>query len=150
MAAAASRGATVLALAGAAAVCLLVIGGASGAPFDWMSRDRFDEILAKMSTVTADNCRALSESDLLLPSDSVTNLPRQNLLKTSIFYSNRTNLLQMHTIALANAYKYSMLFQKLNETYNFDQQPMLFYYYFGLTADVSGNQGLVNGERERH
>lgn len=118
--------------------------------YEWMTHDAFDEIIDKMDIVNEQNCEAKSKDELLLPQSAVSQLVLTNKLITSDFeanyFRNRTSLLQMHQVVLANAYKYSFLFQHFKQTWNFDDQPSLFYYYLGLTADVTANLGLINGK----
>lgn len=39
----------------------------------------------------------------------------------------------------------SWIFQKLNSTEQFTQQPGMLYYYFSTIADVSANENFING-----
>lgn len=130
-------------------LCALLGAVVGNGVYEWMTYDAFDEIIDKMDKVTEQNCEAKSRAELVLPKAAVSQLVLANKLVTSDFeanyYRNRTNLLQLHQVVLSNAYKYSFLFQKLNQTWNFGDQPSLFYYYLGLTADVTANLGLING-----
>lgn len=114
-----------------------------------MKYDNFDRVIDLMDAVNEVNCEAKSKDELMLPAYSVSNLVLTNKLRTSDFqrnyYRNRTALQQLHQTTLANAYKYSFLFQRLNQTWNLVDQPSLFYYYLGLTADVTANLGYING-----
>lgn len=118
--------------------------------YEWMTYDHFDEIIDRMDAVNEFNCETKSREELHLPPDAVSNVVQTNKLRTSDFeknyYRNRTSLLQLHSTVLTNAYKYSYLFQRLNQTWNADDQPSLFYYYLGMTADVTANLGLINGK----
>lgn len=131
-------------------VCSLAVFVYGGGVYQWMQYDNFDRIIDAMDAVNSENCEAQSKEKLHLPIDAVSNLVRTNLLKTSTFqgnyYRNRTSLQQLHSTVLSNAYKYSYIYQRLNQTWNFDDQPSLFYYYLGLTADVTANLGLINGK----
>ena len=139
------KGAIVVVLA------FIAITSAKGV-YEWMTYDNFDEIIDRMDAVNEVNCEAKSKEEMHLPFGSVSNLVKTNKLKTSDFqrnyYSNRSALLQLHATALTNAYKFSYLFQRLNQTWNFADQPSLFYYYLGLTADVTANLGYMNGKNK--
>lgn len=130
-------------------VCSFIILASANGVYEWMVYDNFDRIIDRMDSVNELNCEAKSKEELHLPFGSVSNAVKTNKLRTSDFqrnyYPNRTSLLQLHTTALANAYKFSFLYQRLNQTWNFADQPSLFYYYLGLTADVTANLGLMNG-----
>lgn len=117
----------------------------SGGPFDWMKRDAFDEIIDKMDAVNPYNCRMLPASALRMDRSVVTQHPRFNELRTFSLYRNRSMLLHMHNMALGRAFYYSYMNYKANETWNWDQQPGMMYYYMGLSADVSANPGFING-----
>ena len=129
---------------------LTVVSGNGGGVYDWMIYDNFDRIIDQMDAVNEFNCVAKSKEELHFPADSVSNIVQTNKLRTSDFeknyYRNRSALLQLHSTVLTNAYKYSYLYQRLNQTWNAPDQPSLFYYYLGLTADVTSNLNLVNGE----
>lgn len=130
-------------------ITLITLTSANGV-YEWMTADNFDEIIDRMDAVNELNCEAKSREELLLPFGTVSNIVKTNKLRTSDFqknyYSNRSSLLQLHATSLANAYKFSYLFQRLNQTWNFADQPSLFYYYLGLTADVTANLGFMNGK----
>jgi len=133
------------------ATSLLFVMHVSGyGVYEWMVHDNFDEIIDRMDAVNELNCEAKSQAELHLPEDAVSQMVQTNKLRTSDFqgnyYRNRTALLQLHTTVLTNAYKYSYLYQRLNQTWNADDLPSLFYYYLGMTADVTANLGLVNGK----
>lgn len=131
-------------------MCALTLSVCGNGVYEWMRYDKFDEIIDKMDSVNEFNCEAKSREELHLPENSVSNVVKTNKLRTSDFernyYRNRTALLQLHSTVLTNAYKYSYIFQRLNQTWNADDQPSLFYYYLGMTADVTANLGLINGE----
>lgn len=117
--------------------------------YSWMKYDNFDRIIDLMDSVNELNCEAKSAKELKLPDSCVSNLVLTNKLLTSDFqrnyYRNRTAIQQLHQVVRANAFKYSLLFQRLNQTWNLVDQPSLFYYYLGLTADVTANLGYING-----
>ncbi|KAK6170213.1 hypothetical protein SNE40_018662 [Patella caerulea] len=131
----------VLFLIASAAVISLV----ATAPLDWMPQDAFDYINSQFSAVTAQNCRSKSRDQLRLPESSVAQIPRYNKLRSTIFYRNRTNLLHLHNMALNRAFYYSFIYQKLNQTWDFETQPGLSYIYMSAAADVSANPGFING-----
>lgn len=130
-------------------LCALIGLALGNGVYEWMTYDHFDEIIDAMDAVNEQNCESKSKGELMLPDGAVSQLVLTNKLITSDFqanyYRNRTNLLQLHQVVLSNAYKYSFLFQRINQTWNIDDQPSLFYYYLGLTADITANLGLING-----
>lgn len=114
-------------------------------PYDWFGYDSFDEIDDRMNSVNYENCKSKPASELRLPKDTLAQLPKFNKLLTTIIFPNRTNLLHLHNMALNRAFYYSYIFQKLNETENFQDQPGNMYYYFSAAADVSANEYNING-----
>ena len=124
--------------------CVYVIGDGRG-PFDWHGYDSFDEITDLMDSVNSENCRSKPAEALKLPADTLAQMPKFNKLLTTIVYPNRTNELHVHNMALNRAFFFSYIFQKLNETEDFEIQPGLMYYYFSVAADVSANEYNING-----
>ncbi|OAF69729.1 hypothetical protein A3Q56_02519 [Intoshia linei] len=98
-----------------------------------------------MESVNARNCKYRSMSDLRLPYETLAQIPRFNRLLSSIIYSNRTQLLHLHNMALNRAFYYSYILQKLNRTEDVHRQPGLMYYYLSTAADVSANLASING-----
>lgn len=113
--------------------------------FKWMQYDNFDEIMDKFSAVTADNCRSKPREELQFSRDTVAQIPRYNMLLSTIIYANRSSLLHLHNMALNRAFFYSFIYQKLNKTEDFFSQPGLMYLYMSAGADVSANPGFLNG-----
>ncbi|XP_069124223.1 uncharacterized protein [Argopecten irradians] len=113
--------------------------------FHWLVEDRFDEIMDRMSSVTADNCRSKPKDKLRLPMETVSQLPRYNMLLSTVIYSNRSQLLHLHNMALNRAFFYSFIYQRQNRSEDFMNQPGLQYLYMAATADVTGSEGFING-----
>ncbi|XP_076444630.1 uncharacterized protein LOC143282762 isoform X1 [Babylonia areolata] len=114
-------------------------------PFEWMRPDRFDEINDKFYSITGENCRSKRQDDLQFRPGTVAQKPRYNMLLSTIIYSNRSNLLHAHNMALNRAFFYSFIYQQLNNSWDFDTQPGLMYIYMGHAADVTANPGFING-----
>lgn len=132
--------------------------------FEWIKEDRFDEIMDKLYSVNADNCRAKPPEQLRLPKSTVTQIPKYNKLLTSVLFQNRTSLLHLHNMALNRAFYFSFIYQKINGTdisrrttsatdiekikawaEGFENQPGVMYMYMSTAADVSGGQNFING-----
>ena len=113
--------------------------------YEWMQRDNFDEIMDHFSAITAENCRSKPKDQLELPAETVAQKPRYNQLLSSVIYSNRSQLLHLHNMALNRAYFYSFIYQRLNHSEDFVYQPGLMYMYMSSTADVTGSEGFING-----
>ncbi|KAK2162767.1 hypothetical protein LSH36_92g05014 [Paralvinella palmiformis] len=114
-------------------------------PYDWMGYDNFDEIADRMDAVNAQNCRSKPASTLMLPADTLAQLPRFNKLLSTVIYPNRTDMLHQHNMALNRAFFYSYIFQKLNYSSMFYDQPGMMYYYLSAVADLSANEYNING-----
>lgn len=113
--------------------------------YDWLTYDAFDEVDDRMNAINAQNCRSKPATELRLPADTVAQQPKFNRLLSYIVYPNRTKLLHTHNMALNRAFFYSYMYQKLNETQQFFDQPGLLYYYFSAAADISANMNNING-----
>ncbi|XP_013089446.2 uncharacterized protein LOC106073439 [Biomphalaria glabrata] len=114
-------------------------------PYEWMYHDRWDVINDMFSNVSAQNCRSKSKDQLMLPIDAVSAPPTYNRLLSSKTYSNRTVLLHVHNMALNRAFFYSLIYQRLNNTWDFATQPGLMYIYMSAAADISASAGFING-----
>lgn len=88
-------------------VCVLVIFSIRViAQFDWQIRDGFDDITSRMGKVGADNCKVVDRNALFLPQDAVTHVPDIRKIGIDPVLPNRTNLLQIHNMALSRAFFY--------------------------------------------
>ena len=101
----------------------------------WQQRDNFDEILAKIERVSSDNCAVVDRNQLFLPMSSVSHIPDIKQFGIDPIYQNRTNLLQVHNVALNRAFFYSYILQKAQD----EAEPGFMYYMLSSTADVSAN-----------
>lgn len=126
-------------------ITVLAVSLARDGPFTWMKYDNFDIIQDKLSSITEQNCRSKPKGELRLDSTTVAQVPRYNLLLSSVIYSNRSSLLHLHNMALNRAFYYSFIFQALNSSEDFVFQPGLMYTFMSLTSDVSGSSGFING-----
>ena len=124
---------------------ILVVSVAHAGMYDWMQKDNFDQIMAKMASITPQNCKHKPENELLLPKDTISQQPQFNKLKDNIIFSNRTNLLHLHTMALNRAFYYSYIMQRMSTTNDAVQEPGILYHYFSTVADVAANPGGING-----
>lgn len=111
----------------------------------WMKWDAFDDLDLKFRSTTGENCRSKSIDDLLMPKDVLTQIPKFNELQTKVFRKNRTNLIQLHNMALNRAYFFSYIFQRLNTSDTFKILPNVHYLYLSVAADVNANPKLING-----
>ena len=125
-------------------LCVCVDADGKG-PFDWHGQDNFDKVNDMMDNINPENCQSKPATELKLPVDTLAQMPKFNQLLSAVVYPNRTNELHVHNMALNRAFFFSYLFQQLNETWEFDKQPGLMYYYFSTAADVSANEYNING-----
>lgn len=111
------------------------------AQFEWQARDAFDEIKIARDRVTADNCPIMHRQDLYLPEDSVSHFPDIKEFNINPVFPNRTQLLQLHNLALTRAFYWSYILQSrfirpaINDTYD----PGMMYFFLSTVADVSAN-----------
>lgn len=111
------------------------------AQYEWQARDAFDEVRMKMDKVTKDNCPIQHVGDLYLPEDSVSHLPEIKEININPVFPNRTQLLQLHNMALSRSFFWSYILQSrfirpaINDTYD----PGMMYYFLSTLADVSAN-----------
>lgn len=101
----------------------------------WHQRDNFDDIVAKIERVSQDNCAVLDRNQLFLPMSTVSHIPDIKQFGIDPIYQNRTNLLQIHNVALNRAFFYSYILQKAQD----EAEPGFMYYMLSSTADVSAN-----------
>lgn len=104
----------------------------------WHQRDNLDDIIAKTGKVTSDNCAVLERNQLFLPTSTVSHLPDIKQFGIDPIYQNRTNLLQIHNLALNRAFFYSYILQKASD----EVEPGLMYYMLSTVADVSSNPSI--------
>lgn len=114
-------------------------------PYSWYPRDNFDYIMDKMSRANPNNCRYLSEADLTLPINIVSQMPKYNQIPLQVWYANRSKLLHLHNLALNRAFFFSYILQRLNDTRTGPALlPSHIYYYFSGAADISSAPNAVN------
>jgi hypothetical protein len=101
----------------------------------WRKQDNFDDIVGRIDKVTTDNCAVLDRNHLFLPMSTVSHIPDIKHFGIDPIYQNRTNLLQIHNLALNRAFFYSYILQKAQD----DAEPGFMYYMLAATADVSAN-----------
>lgn len=78
-----------------------------GAQNSWHQRDNIDDIVTKTERVNPENCAVLDRNNLFLPMSTVSHIPDIKQFGIDPIYQNRTNLLQMHNLALNRAFFYS-------------------------------------------
>ncbi|CAH8584444.1 unnamed protein product [Dicrocoelium dendriticum] len=114
-------------------------------PFRWFPTDSFDIISQKMNRANPENCMTMSESDLRLPPNSLSQLPRYNQILSQQWFANRSKLLHLHNLALNRAFFYSYIQQRLDgPVIDPPFLPSLMYYYFSASADVSAGPNVIN------
>lgn len=101
----------------------------------WDRSDNMDDILSKTSRVNADNCAVLDRNQLFLPMSTVSHIPDIKQLGIDPIYQNRSNLLQVHNLALSQAFFYSFILQKVQDEF----EPGFMYYLLSSAAAVSAN-----------
>lgn len=101
----------------------------------WQERDNLDEIVARTERVNGDNCGVLDRNQLFLPMSTVSHIPDIKQFGIDPIYANRTNLLQIHNVALNRAFFYSYILQKASD----EAEPGFMYIMLSSTADVSAN-----------
>ncbi|GFQ90793.1 g-protein coupled receptor [Trichonephila clavata] len=117
--------------------CVLVIFSIKVfAQFDWQIRDGFDDITSRMGKVGAENCKVVDRNALFLPQDSVTHVPNIRQIGIDPVLPNRTNLLQLHNMALSRAFFYSFILQRAAD----DDEPGFMYYFLSSISDVAANR----------
>ncbi|OWF54531.1 uncharacterized protein LOC110443474 [Mizuhopecten yessoensis] len=126
-------------------VSMFIVTCVTSQVFDWLKHDKFDDLDDKMVAVHHDNCRAKAKSDMLFPTDTVSQIPKFNNLKHRIFYKNRTSLVHLHNMALNRAFFFSYILQKMNTSDFFSIQPNIHYLYMSVTADINANPSGING-----
>lgn len=115
-------------------------------PYSWMKPDKFDETMETMIKINPNNCHNKDKIQLMLPYDSLSQLPQYNTLPTTEIFPNRTAILHLHQATLSRGYFYSFVLQNLNASENTHYDlPGLMYFYFSASSDVSANPGLING-----
>ena len=116
-----------------------------GGDWRWQKYDAFDEIDARLRVAQEEDCMSKSKDKMVLPKDTVSQLPKYNELLSRIFLKNRTSLLHLHNMAMNRAMFYSYILQKMNESASFQLQPNWMYMYMSVTADVNANPYMLNG-----
>lgn len=101
----------------------------------WHQHDNMDEIATRLDRVNPDNCAVLDRNQLFLPMPTVSHIPDIKTFGIDPIYQNRTNLLQIHNLALNRAFFYSYILQKAYD----ESEPGFMYYMLSATADVSAN-----------
>lgn len=101
----------------------------------WHQRDNVDDIVGKFERLSAENCAVLDRNQLFLPMSTVSHIPDIKQFGIDPIYQNRTNLLQIHNLALNRAFFYSYILQKAQD----EAEPGFMYYMLSSTADVSAN-----------
>lgn len=104
----------------------------------WQQPDAIDDITTKTERVTPDNCAVLDRNQLFLPMSTVSHIPDIKQFGIDPIYPNRTNLLQLHNLALNRAFFYSYILQKAQD----ELEPGFMYFMLSSTADVSSNPSV--------
>lgn len=104
----------------------------------WHQIDNVDDIVTKTERVSQDNCAVLDRNQLFLPTSTISHIPDIKQFGIDPIYQNRTNLLQVHNVALNRAFFYSYILQKAQD----EAEPGLMYYMLSSTADVSANPNI--------
>lgn len=97
--------------------------------------DNVDDIISRFDRVNPDNCAIVDRNHLFLPMSTVSQIPDIKQFGIDPIHQNRTNLLQIHNVALNRAFFYSFILQKAQD----DAEPGLMYYMLSTAADVSAN-----------
>lgn len=116
----------------------IILSRSTNAQHSWHQPDNVDDIVAKCERVTPDNCPVVDRNQLFLPMSTVSQLPDIKQFGIDPIYQNRTNLLQVHNVALNRAFFYSYILQKAQD----DAEPGLMYYMLSTAADVSANPNV--------
>ncbi|RWS10366.1 uncharacterized protein B4U79_07551 [Dinothrombium tinctorium] len=106
------------------------------AQFEWQTRDSFDEIRKRVDAISAENCQYSNINDLFLPRSTVTHVPDVEYLGIDPIFPNRTNLLQVHSMATSRAFYFSYILQKASD----EAEPGFMYYFLSTIADVAANR----------
>ena len=78
--------------------------GHTSAQFSWQKFDTFDKVQQQLDAVSGDNCKVVDVNKLFLPTGSVSHVPDLQWIGINPVFPNRTNLLQVHNMALSRAF----------------------------------------------
>ena len=99
----------------------------------------------KMTDITSENCHTKLSYEQRLVSDSVAQVPTYYKLMQHVTYANRSKLLHLHNTAMSRGLYFSFLYAALNQSKYFADQPELVHLYMKASADMSANQGWIDG-----
>lgn len=116
-------------------ICLQSCHKAAGQQYSSPGRDNFHSISEHMNKVTPENCAVLDTNSLFLPMQAVSHLPDIKQFGIDPIYENRTNLQQVHNMALYKAFFSSFILQKAQD----EHEPGFMYWMLSVIADVSSN-----------
>lgn len=106
---------------------------------EWPPPNTVDLIRERMDTINSDNCQDASIIELRLPSDALSHLPTYSQISDPDFTvpENRSDLVFLHNLALSRGFFFSFINGKMNESFDFINQPDWLYYYMSTWADVA-------------
>ena len=100
----------------------------------------------KMRSVTTANCHTKSKTDLELLPESVAQV--KSLYWKQFFdviYANRSKLLHLHNTAMSRGLYFSFLYDTLNQSKYWRDQPDPVYLYMKSSDDISANEEWIDG-----
>lgn len=72
--------------------------------FSWQKPDAFDKVQQQLDSVNGENCKVKDVNGLFLPTGAVSHIPDLQWIGINPVFPNRTNLLQVHNMALSRAF----------------------------------------------
>ena len=121
---------------------LVYSGTSQGVP----EPDIFKVTTDKMRSVTAANCHTKSKTDLELLPESVAQVKALYWKQFfDVIYANRSKLLHLHNTAMSRGLYFSFLYAVVNDSRNWHEMPDPVFLFMKSSADVSANQGWIDG-----
>lgn len=76
----------------------------TSAQFSWQKLDTLDKVQQQIDSVSKENCKVVDVNKLFLQSGAVSHVPDLQWIGINPVFPNRTNLLQVHNMALSRAF----------------------------------------------
>ncbi|XP_071113928.1 uncharacterized protein [Haliotis cracherodii] len=109
-----------------------------------VSGDHLDNIKKRMDAVNETNCHHLYSNDLQLPHSVVTHIPVYEDGAREMF-ANRSLAMEAYKMTLNRGFFFSIIYQKLNKSRDFEKQPDLVYTYLSAMSDVTSGPDAIVG-----
>lgn len=83
---------------------LIILTSIVNCQYSWQVRDEFDNIQSAIESIDQTNCKVVDVNRLFLKHNAVTHVPDLQWIGINPVFPNRTNLLQVHNMALSRAF----------------------------------------------